>query len=257
LPPGTVKEGTIPVEGVGKHLKSYQTAQVPITVQGNTKMVEMAIAPTADIPYPVILGNNIPGTSHTWKWMKELEEPAAVFSHPDTKQPPAALADHDQASERAREGASQVVWENAKEAEPGGQHQQEAQESQNQQLQRTPATAEDNRGKPSEKEDPTQPPMTVAPTVTRAASRQHQDNKPDSQQDQNPSDQHQTGDCTLRQAPFSVEELKQQQKEDRNLKDAWEEAQSPVPGRYKVRDGILYWILTPCTTPTKLSCLMD
>jgi len=56
------------VEGVGKQSQLYQTAEVPVTIQGVTEKVLMAVAPTAHIPFSVVLGRNVPGYNVTWSF---------------------------------------------------------------------------------------------------------------------------------------------------------------------------------------------
>ena len=136
LPADTRREQPIAVEGVGKNTKLYDTAQVPVTIEGKTKLVQMAIAPIADIPYGVILGTNIPETELSWKWQRQHDEPTAVFNH--------SAGNHTQATGGAGERVSQVARENAISPEPETEQPEAAQQEQidgDTNLMTNPATA--------------------------------------------------------------------------------------------------------------------
>jgi len=236
LPAGTKRETPIPVEGVGKNAKLYDTAQVPITIQGTTKMVQVAIAPTADIPYGVILGNNIPDTQHTWKWQIGQDKPAAVFAHPADDKQSSQPAAPGGAGERAR----QVVQEKA--TCPGAQNQLTAHQPSEQQpvAQYTvhqfglqPTDSQQQQVEHCERQDPTQEPA-IAAVITRRQAAANRDK--DSQVKQRKPLQ----DKVFLKTPFSVEGLIKSQQQDQSLKEAWDKAKEPLPTEYKCKKGILY-----------------
>jgi len=185
VPEGTVREAPIPVEGVGKHTKMYDTAHVPITVQGRTKKVQVAIAPIADIPYAAILGTNIPGTKHTWWWQGE---PAATFSHPET-QAQEDCEKEGQTPGGAGERTGQVGQESANNPGSGPQQRQQLEQEQ-------PPECIPPRGEQGSQQDPKEQTANAA-VVTRAKARQQQQQQTDDnscQQQQNSNGRQQQQD---------------------------------------------------------------
>ena len=99
------------VEGVGKQSQLYKTAQVPVTIQGVTETVLMAVAPTQHIPFSVVLGRNVPGLNFTWTFGTQQKVVAAKKGSKDTTTVDKTSTNRD--NQVAGERASQVVQESA------------------------------------------------------------------------------------------------------------------------------------------------
>jgi len=115
LPRATQLGKPVWVEGVGKQSQLYKTAQIPVTIQGVTTEVLMAVAPTKHIPFSVVLGRNVPGMTFSWTLGKNNNR--IVTKEGDE----AGEASTSRDTQAAREPASQVVEEKAVTLDPAEQ----------------------------------------------------------------------------------------------------------------------------------------
>lgn len=103
--PSTAKLGKpVWVEGVGKQSQLYKTAEIPVTIQGVTTEVLMAVAPTRHIPFSVVLGRNVPGLTFKWTMGEQDVAVAAREGSRDTKNTTETSTNRD--NQVAGEGAS-------------------------------------------------------------------------------------------------------------------------------------------------------